>query len=109
MGTKLVRDNIRDVLGYVGCDQERFRPVRDRREHEVLLIKKMHEEFGELIEAIDSGDYHWIRSESGDLAEVVMAYLQLRTGTYPDQLLEIIAKKQHDRGGFLGGLVWEHP
>jgi predicted house-cleaning noncanonical NTP pyrophosphatase (MazG superfamily) len=109
MATKLVRDRIRLVEGFISCSSDSFRPVRDRREHEALLIKKILEELSELVEAHECGVNRDVIEEGGDLVDAVISFVMIRTGiTWPQMESQIVAK-QALKGGFTGGLVWEHP
>jgi len=106
---KLVRDAIRESPGFIRCSSDQWRPVRDEAEHAALLLKKIHEELGELLEAVASGDEAGIRLEGCDLLEVLTCFIHVRTGATPGQIARGIEKKQLERGGFYGGLVWDHP
>jgi predicted house-cleaning noncanonical NTP pyrophosphatase (MazG superfamily) len=109
MATKLVRDRIRDVPGFVPCSSDNYRPVVDADEHEALLLKKMHEELGELIEARAGGYAHEINAEGADLVDVVLSFLVVSTDISEEQVMRLIQQKRDERGSFFGGLVWEHP
>ena len=91
----------------IGFKQQR--PVKDRKEHEALLLKKILEELGELLEAHEIGLNVDVIAEGCDVAEAVITFLMVRTGiTWPQMESQILAK-QALKGGFTGGLVWEHP
>lgn len=109
MATKLVRDKIQTVPGFIRCSSDTFRPVRDRREHEALLLKKIQEELGELLEAHEVGVSSDVIGEGGDLIEAVFSFLLIRTGVRPPVVEANIYAKIAEKGGFTGGLVWEHP
>lgn len=87
MATKLVRDRIREA-GFQECGLGTWRQVHSHAEHLALILKKIHEELGELIEAIGTN---------------------LRTGVTSEELIRRISVKHDWRGGFADGLVWEHP
>ena len=109
MATKLVRDRIREVPGFRPCSSDFYRPVENPREHEALLLKKVHEELGELIEALSDGYANDINDEGCDVIEAVMTLLAKTTDITAGEILTAISKKQRERGGYSGGLVWEHP
>lgn len=109
MTTKLVRDRIREAPGFVACDSDSWRQVYDEREHVALLLRKAHEELGELVEAVILGAPILILGEACDLLETVTTLAAIAGNATPEQIAETIAAKQNARGGFLGGLVWDHP
>ena len=109
MAVKLVRDRIREVDGYKDCEPGRFRSVRSKEEHLTLLLKKINEELGELLEAyLIKSDQH-VNEEGCDLLEALAIFLMVATGITDDEIAELIDAKIAARGGFSGGLVWEHP
>jgi phosphoribosyl-ATP pyrophosphohydrolase len=109
MATKIVRDRIREAEGFVPCSSDSFRPVRDRTEHETLLLKKILEELSELVEAHELGLNTDIIAEGCDVVEVAVTFLMVRTGIQWPQIESYISAKVAAKGDFTGGLVWEHP
>lgn len=109
MSVKLVRDHLQAAPGFVPCGNDRFRPVIDDHEHVALLLRKAHEELGELVEAVTMASPALILGEAADLIEVVTVLAMLAGNATPEQLVAHIEGKRAERGGFTGGLVWDHP
>lgn len=105
MSTKLVRDAIREAPGFIPCGSDRFRQVHNREEHISLLRQKILEELAELMGAVGDG----ICLESADLIDAVLSYAYIDSGYSEADVMVALRTKRLQRGGFLGGLVWEHP
>lgn len=109
MSVKLVRDRIREAPGFIACPSDTWRPVLNEREHAALLLRKAHEELGELVEACIIGSPSLILGEAADLIEVVTVLAMIAGSATPEQLVARIEGKRAERGGFAEGLVWDHP
>ena len=94
---KLVRDNIDDIINTNGKNEQAFVRILNNEEYKQELLKKLHEEFNELLEALNSGIKDNIIEESSDLIEVIRAIND-------DNLEEILLKmeeKRNQKGGFV--------
>ena len=93
---KLIRDNIDDIINNNGNNEEAVTRILTEEEYKVELLKKLQEEYNELLEAINSGVTEDITEESADLIEVIRAI--------NDDSLELVMTKLDDkrnkRGGF---------
>ena len=93
---KLVRDNIDEIINNNGKGEKAIVRILNNSEYKQELLKKLHEEFNELLEAINSGIKDNIIEESSDLIEVIRAINN-------DNLEEILIKmkeKRNKKGGF---------
>ena len=102
MGAKLVRDRIGDIEWVDGDSKRYLRPVKDSAEHDRLLTQKLLEEVGEFLATPT-------RNEAADVLEAMLAILRRKHG-FPVTGTDICIcalRKNRERGGFDGGLVWE--
>jgi len=93
---KLVRDNIDEIINNNGKGEKAFVRILNNSEYKQELLKKLHEEFNELLEALNMGNKDNIIEESSDLIEVIRAINN-------DNLEEILIKMEEKRakkGGF---------
>lgn len=94
---KLIRDNIDDIINNNGKNEHAVTRILTDEEYKIELLKKLNEEFNELICALDSGIKEDIIEESADLIEVIRALND-------DNLEEVIRKledKRIKKGGFV--------
>lgn len=93
---KLIRDNIDDIINGNGKNEEAVTRILTE-EYKIELLKKLNEEFNELVSALDSGIREDIIEESADLIEVIRALND-------DDLEEVMRKlddKRIKKGGFV--------
>ena len=100
---KLVRDNIADIINNNGKGEIAITKILDKQEYKKELLKKLHEEFIELNEAINSGVKENITEESADLIEVIRAL----NDDSLDNILEKLEEKRNQKGGFSKKLFLE--
>jgi len=93
---KLIRDNIDDIINNNGKDELAVTRILSDEEYQVELLRKLKEEFNELIEALDSGIVENIIEESADLIEVIRAL----NGDNLEPVLNILEDKRAKKGGF---------
>ena len=94
---KLIRDNIDDIINGNGKNEEAVIRILLEEEYRIELLKKLQEEFNELVGALDSGIREDIIEESADLIEVIRALND-------DDLEEVMRKlddKRIKKGGFV--------
>ena len=94
---KLIRDNIDDIINNNGKNEEAVTRILDEEEYKIELLKKLNEEFNELVSALDSGIKEDIIEESADLIEVIRAL--------NDDNLEFVMRKLEDKRNKKGGFV----
>lgn len=94
---KLVRDNIDEIINNNGKGEKAIVRILNNSEYKQELLKKLHEEFNELLEALNTENKDNIIEESSDLIEVIRAINN-------DNLEEILIKMEEKRakkGGFI--------
>lgn len=96
---KLVRDKIPEIASGKGLVFDR---VLDYNEYNNLLIRKLHEEVGELLEALDGTDLTAIEGELADVYEVLIALGDTRRCR---DVIDVAQEKMSKRGGFYQGYV----
>jgi len=94
---KLVRDNIDDIINNNGKNEEAVTRILTDEEYKIELIKKLNEEYNELLEAIDSGVTEDIIEESADLIEVIRAL----NADNLETILQKLEDKRDKKGGFV--------
>lgn len=92
---KLIRDNIDDIINNNGKNELAVIRVLTDEEYKVELLKKLQEEYSELIEALSLGIAENIIEESADLIEVIRAL--------NDDNLELVIQKLEDKRNKKGG------
>lgn len=93
---KLIRDNIDNIINSNGKNELAVTRILSDEEYKLELLKKLEEEYNELIAAIDSGIKEDIIEESADLLEVVRAL----NGDTLDLVLQKLEDKRNKKGGF---------
>lgn len=96
---KLVRDKIPEI---VKDDTLVFDRVLDYQAYNKLLIKKLHEEVSELVEALEGTDLNDIEGELADVYEVLFTLGDIRRCR---DLVEVAQEKFSKRGGFYQGYI----
>ena len=94
---KLIRDNIDDIINNNGKNELAVTRILSEEEYKIELLKKLEEEFNELVSAIDSGIKEDIIEESADLIEVIRAL--------NNDNLELVMKKIEDKRNKKGGFA----
>ena len=94
---KLVRDNIDEIINNNGKNEIAITRILKDDEYKIELLKKLNEEFNELVNAIDSGIKEDIIEESADLIEVIRAL--------NEDNLELVMQKVEDKRNKKGGFV----
>lgn len=94
---KLIRDNIDEIINNNGKNETAVTRILSDEEYQIELLKKLGEEYNELLEAINSGVTEDIIEESADLIEVIRAF----NGDTLDNVLKILEDKRNKRGGFV--------
>lgn len=94
---KLIRDNIDEIINNNGKNEIAITRVLSDKEYQIELLKKLEEEYNELLEAINSGIRDDIIEESADLLEVIRAL----NGDNLDNILQRLGEKRAKRGGFV--------
>ncbi len=94
---KLIRDNIDDIINNNGKNEEAVTRILTEKEYKIELLKKLNEEYNELLEAINSGVTEDIVEESADLIEVIRAL--------NEDSLELVMKKLENKRNKKGGFV----
>ena len=94
---KLIRDNIDDIINNNDKNEQAVTRILSDEEYKVELLKKLQEEFNELVSALDSGIEEDIIEESADLIEVIRAL--------NDDNLELVMKKLEEKRNKKGGFV----
>ena len=94
---KLIRDNIDDIINNNGKNEYAVTRILTDEEYKIELLKKLNEEFNELVCALNSGIKEDIIEESADLIEVIRAL--------NDDNLEEVIRKQEDKRIKKGGFV----
>ena len=92
---KLVRDKIDEIINNNGKNEKAFTKILNNEEYQKELIKKLEEEYKELIIAINSGIKEDIIEESADLIEVIRAI--------NDDNLDLVINKLEDKRNKKGG------
>ena len=100
---KLVRDNIADIINNNGKGEIAITKTLEEQEYKKELLKKLQEEFLELIEAVTDGIKENIIEESADLIEVIRALNQDDL----DNVLSKLEEKRNKKGGFTKRLYLE--
>lgn len=90
--TKLVRDNIIDIINKDKNNKVIYRQLTDKDAINLQLNKKLQEELDEFLENDNI-------EELADLEEVIRAILKFKNISY-NQFEEIRSKKYQERGGF---------
>lgn len=90
--TKLVRDNIIDIINKDKNNKAIYWQLTDKDAINSQLNKKLQEELNEFIESDNI-------EELADLEEVIRAILKFKNISY-NQFEEIRSKKYQERGGF---------
>lgn len=93
---KLVRDKIDEIINNNGKNEEAVVRILSDEEYKIELLKKLKEEFNELLEAINSNITEDIIEESADLIEVIRAI----NDNNLELVLEKLEEKNKKRGGF---------
>ncbi|MFD4257583.1 hypothetical protein ACFWR9_08120 [Streptomyces sp. NPDC058534] len=96
---KLVRDKIPEIIRRDGAEPVIY--IAGPEEYRERLLEKLGEEYREVLEADDEA----APGELADLVEAALAYATL-LGVSAEQLEEIRAAKQAERGGFADRIVW---
>jgi len=94
---KLIRDNIDDIINANGKGEQAITRTLTEEEYHVELLKKLEEEYNELLGAIKSGIIDDIIEESADLIEVIRAI--------NSDNLEIVMQKLDDKRNKKGGFA----
>ena len=94
---KLIRDNIDDIINNNGKNERAITRILTEEEYKVELLKKLNEEFNELVSALNSGIREDIIEESADLIEVVRAL----NDDNLEQVMEKLEEKRTKKGGFI--------
>ena len=94
---KLIRDNIDDIINNNGKNELAVTRILNDEEYKVELLKKLQEEFNELVNALDSGIKEDIIEESADLIEVIRVL--------NDDNLELVMRKLEDKRNKKGGFI----
>lgn len=94
---KLVRDNIDDIINNNGKGEEAVVRILSDDEYKFELLKKLEEEYKELVTSINSGIVEDIVEESADLFEVVRAI----NGDNLSSILNRLEDKRDKKGGFV--------
>lgn len=94
---KLVRDNIDDIINNNGKGEEAVVRILSDDEYKFELLKKLEEEYKELVTSINSGIVEDIVEESADLFEVVRAI----NGDNLGSVLNRLEDKRDKKGGFV--------
>ena len=94
---KLIRDNIDDIINNNGKNELAVTRILSEEEYKIELLKKLEEEFNELVSAIDSGIKEDTIEESADLIEVIRAL--------NNDNLELVMKKIEDKRNKKGGFA----
>lgn len=94
---KLIRDNIDEIINNNGKNEVAVTRILSDEEYQIELLKKLDEEYQELLEAINSGVTEDIIEESADLIEVIRAL----NGNNLDNVLQRLEDKRTKRGGFV--------
>ena len=94
---KLIRDNIDDIINNNGKNELAVTRILSEEEYKIELLKKLEEEYNELLEAITSGITTDIIEESADLIEVIRAL--------NNDNLELVIKKIEDKRNKKGGFA----
>ena len=93
---KLIRDNIDEIINNNGKGEVAVTRILSEEEYKLELLKKLEEEYNELVAAINSGILEDIVEESADVIEVIRAINK-------DDLRDVMTKledKRDKRGGF---------
>ena len=93
---KLVRDNIDEIINNNGNNELAVTRILKDEEYKVELLKKLNEEFNELIEALNKEKEEDIIEESADLIEVIRALNKDNL----DEVLKKLEDKRNKKGGF---------
>lgn len=94
---KLIRDNIDEIINNNGKNEVAVTRILNNEEYQIELLKKLKEEYSELLEAINSGIIEDIIEESADLIEVIRALNNDNLET----VLQKLEEKRQKRGGFV--------
>lgn len=94
---KLIRDKIIEIIEANG--EKPVYHILNEVEYKQELVKKLTEEYQELLEAIKEDNIDAIVEESADLLEVVRAINEMKKTTF-DVVLQKMEKKREKRGGF---------
>lgn len=94
---KLIRDNIDEIINNNGKNELAVTRILSDAEYKIELLKKLQEEYHELIEAINSSIKEDIIEESADLIEVIRAL----NGDNLDNVLKKLEDKRNKKGGFV--------
>lgn len=94
---KLIRDNIDDIINNNGKNELAVTRILTDQEYKIELLKKLNEEFNELISALDSGIKEDIIEESADLIEVIRALNEDSLGL----VIKKLEDKRNEKGGFV--------
>lgn len=94
---KLIRDNIDEIINNNGKNEVTVIRILNDEEYQKELLKKLKEEYNELLEAINSGVREDIIEESADLIEVIRAI--------NDDNLELVMQKLEDKRNKKGGFA----
>jgi len=98
---KLIRDKIPEIMEKAGKERPQER-VLDEASYKELLVKKLHEEVGELDEALGTGNLDEIEGELADVFEVLIA---LSDKYRCRDVIELAQEKAAHRGGFYQGYI----
>lgn len=93
---KLVRDKIDEIINNNGKGEEAVVRILSDDDYKIELLKKLGEEYNELLEAINSGITDNIIEESADLIEVIRAL----NNDNLEIVLQKLEEKREKRGGF---------
>lgn len=94
---KLIRDNIDEIINNNGKNEFAVTRILSDEEYQIELLKKLGEEYNELLEAINSGITNDIIEESADLIEVIRAL----NGDNLENVLQRLEDKRIKKGGFV--------
>lgn len=94
---KLIRDNIDEIINTNGKNEIAITRILSDEEYQIELLKKLKEEYNELLEAINSGNTNDIIEESADLIEVIRAI----NGDNLENVLQRLENKRTKKGGFV--------
>lgn len=93
---KLVRDKIDEIINNNGKGEEAVVRVLSDEEYKLELLKKLKEEFNELIDAVNRNISEDVIEESADLIEVIRAL----NNENLEVVLQKLEEKREKRGGF---------
>lgn len=102
--SKLVRDNIPDIIRADGLDPIVY--AAGPEEYATRLCEKLHEEVAEFVSADSEGAREQSLKELADVLEVIYA-LADDIGAGRDQLEELRAAKAAQNGAFTKRFIWD--